>query len=164
MAYTDYSKNFRCPFCGKTGSIYVLKLAKNLMIVKQKCPNHKEIVFKIPLDKKDELIYQIRDNVFRCFVCGEKTTISSMEVKGPWVLLKCSCPTHGVTRVQKIWDSIYRELTSKEVIESEETSSQIKPQLQREPNPLKEMKFCPSCGISLEPMVVYCNSCDSEIE
>ena len=164
MVHADNSRYYKCPDCGKMSAIYVLKVVNDVMIIKHRCPKHGRRAFRLNLKYKEGSITHLRNAVFRCYECGEKTTLSSITTKGPWALIKCSCPTHGIKLVQKIWNSIYSEITSKEVIESEAIQSQQKPQLQREPNPLEKMKFCPYCGTLIEAMVVNCNTCGSEIE
>ena len=164
MADEEYRQFFRCNSCGKIGAIIFLKLSNDVMIIKQRCPIHGVKSFRANLSYKDKVILFIRDAVFQCYECGEKSTLSSITIKKPWTLIQCSCPTHGIGKVQKIWSILYSEITSKEIIESELVKLQPIPKPKRKPNPLEKMKFCPYCGMSVEAMAVICNTCGAEVE
>lgn len=154
MVDLDYSKMFSCPKCGAVGNIYLVKVAGNKVIVKQRCPTHGGRAFKILLKDKDNYINLIQDGVFRCYKCGQAAKQSYMRVSTPWTLIKTSCPTHGAITTQKIWSTIYNEISSKE----------IKPKPPKtEPIPIEENKFCPNCGASLTDAGSFCGECGSKL-
>lgn len=157
MVDINYSKKFSCPKCGTIGAIYVLKVSGNQIIVKQRCPVHGGVSFKVPLKEKDKFIHLISDAVFRCFKCGQKATPSSRKISGPWTLIQCTCPTHGRISVQKIWSSIYSEISSERAPTPQPSQTQTDPSEEGK-------KFCPNCGDQLTGAGSYCGTCGSELE
>ena len=111
MAEYDYKKAFSCPKCGVVGNIYLVKVAGSKVIVKQRCPQHGGRQFKVSLKDKDQYIDFIKDGVFRCFKCGGEATQSYKRDAKPWTIIKTSCPTHGALTSQKIWSTIYDEIS-----------------------------------------------------
>ena len=164
MAQTDDSKLFSCPKCGTQGAIIFLKADGNRFIVKQKCPNHGVRSFNIPLLKKNHFIPHFRDGVFRCFQCGQEATVISSKASGPWMLIKRTCPTHGIKGpLLKIWSTIYTDIS--EISNKEAPAPQsVQPQsIQPQPAPSDEKKFCPNCGTPLSGTDKHCDACGSEI-
>jgi transcription elongation factor Elf1 len=158
---TEYNKMFSCPKCGSIGAIYVAKVAGNYIVIKQRCPIHGGRSFKIPLMEKDNFIHLIRDGVFRCYKCGQEAIVSFMKPSGPWALIKCSCPIHGRMPIQKIWSSIYTEISSMVVVPSQPTQPHPVKQYS---TPSEEKGFCPNCGSQLEGTERYCRTCGSKID
>ena len=160
MTNLDYSKMFTCPRCGAVGNIYLVKVAGNKVIIKQRCPVHGGRAFKIPLKDKDNYINLIQDGVFRCYKCGQEAKQSYIRVSAPWALIKTSCPTHGAITTQKIWGSIYNEISNKEAATPQPAQpgpSQI------ETMPSENMKFCPNCGAELMDSRSFCGECGSKL-
>ncbi|MCK4380905.1 MAG: hypothetical protein KAW51_07160 [Candidatus Lokiarchaeota archaeon] len=162
MAQSEDSKNFSCPKCGKISTITFLKADGDKIIVKQKCPKHGERTFKVPLIQKDNFIPHFRQGVFRCYQCGQEAIVESTKTSGPWMLVKCACPTHGnKLPLQKIWSTIYTDISQytdislKESPESEHIKS---PPIQTD-----EKKFCPDCGTPLKETGDFCDTCGSKI-
>jgi len=156
MVEINYSKRFSCPKCGEIGNIYLVKVAGSKIIVKQRCPVHGGRSFKVPLKDKDKFIHLINDAVFRCFKCGQEAKPSSRKISGPWTLIQCNCPTHGRISVQKIWSSIYNEISSEGAATPQPSQTQT--------DPSEEKKFCPNCGDQLTGAGSYCGTCGSELE
>ena len=160
MVDIDYNKMFSCPKCGIIGTIYLVKVSSNKIVIKQRCPDHGGRSFTVPLNEKDNYIHLIQDAVFRCYKCGQEAIQSFIKISRPWTLIKCSCPNHGSIITQKIWSSIYKEITSKET---------ATPQLtQPEPSPIQtvlseENKFCPNCGAELTDSGIFCGECGSKL-
>ncbi len=156
MALSEESKLFSCPKCGTIGTIFFLKVDGNNIIVKQKCPKHGERSFNIPLLKKDSYIPQFTNGIFRCYKCGQESTVENKKASGPWMLVKCACPTHGnKLPLQRIWSTIYIDISSKEA---------PKPQTaQPQPIQLDEKKFCPNCGTLMKGVEEICDACGSKI-
>jgi hypothetical protein len=172
MSQTDNIKKISCPKCGTVGAIYVLKVSGREVVIKQRCPIHGEKAYKIPFDQVEQYLPYFNDAVFRCFKCGQTATIYSTQVKGPWTLLRSACPKHGSSLpVQKIWTSIYNQLSPEHNIKATPTGSvKIEP-VRSETKPLEEMtissegkKFCPHCGAQLEEAGKFCGSCGAEID
>lgn len=156
MAQTEDSKLFSCPKCGNIGTIFHLKAEGNNIIVKYKCPQHGDKSFKIPLMQKDRFIPYFRNGIFRCYQCGQEAKVESTKASGPWMLVKCLCPTHGnKIPLQKIWSTIYTDISIKEV----PAPQMVQPQ----PTPSDEKKFCPNCGTPLTGTDKHCDACGSEI-
>ena len=165
MGDIDYNKAFTCPKCGVAGNIYLVKVAGNNVILKQRCPVHGGRQFKVPLKDKDQYIDLIKDGVFRCFKCGKEAEQSYRRDAKPWILIKTSCPTHGALTTQKIWASIYNEI-SDGVAETPEPAqpqpSQVE-ELATENMSGEERKFCPNCGAKLEESGTFCGECGSKL-
>lgn len=156
MTESEDIKNFSCPKCGKTGTITFLKADGDKIIVKQRCPFHGERTFKVPLLQKDLYISQFRNGIFRCYTCGEVATVKSAKTSGPWMLVKCACPTDGdKLPVQKIWSTIYTDISSREFTEPEP--------IQPISTQTDEKKFCPSCGTPLKEKGEFCDACGHKI-
>lgn len=167
MSYMDYSKMFSCPRCGAEGAIYLLKVAKDKIIIKQRCPKHGGRAFKLPLMQKDQFISHIRDGVFRCFKCGQDATVDHIKGSGPWTLIRLACPTHrNKLPFQKIWNTVYSEISSMVATSPQAAQSQaVEPQPEQpQPTPSEEKKFCPNCGTPLEGAEVFCGACGAEID
>lgn len=114
MAEPDYSLLFICPKCRSFGSIYLVK-AKYQIIIKQRCPEHGGRKFEIPYGRKDLILSLIHNGVFRCYECGQQAPLDHKKISGNWTLVKLNCPTHGnKLPYQKIWGTIYHEITMKE--------------------------------------------------
>ena len=117
MTQPDFSKMFSCPRCGTMGAIYFLKVAGNNMIIKQRCPIHGGRSYKVPLVQKDISIPYIRDAVYKCYKCGQEVSVDQIKASGPWTLIRGACPNHGnKLPFQKIWNSVYAEISSKAVM------------------------------------------------
>ncbi|MFX1392502.1 MAG: zinc-ribbon domain-containing protein [Promethearchaeota archaeon] len=169
MAYMDYNKLFSCPRCGNSGAIFLVKVAGTLVIIKQKCPTHGARSFKVPLLQEELYIDTIRDGVFRCFKCGQETTVDQVKAKGPWTLVKCNCPTHGnKLPFQKISSIIYNRISGPEVATAEtiqpaETAQPAEP-AQPRTTPSEVASFCPNCGEAIEGKEKYCGTCGAELD
>ena len=169
MAQMDDSKLFSCPKCGAQGAIIFLKAEGNKFIVKQKCPNHGVRSFNIPLMQKNRFIPHFRDGAFRCYQCGQEAKVVSSKASGPWMLIKRTCPTHGIKGpLLKIWSTIYTdisEISNKEAPAPQSVQPEpIQPQsIQPQPAPSDEKKFCPNCGTPLSGTDKHCDACGSEI-
>ena len=164
MAQIDDSKLFSCPKCGTQGAIIFLKADGNRFIVKQKCPNHGVRSFNIPLMQKNRFIPHFRDGAFRCYQCGQEAKVVSSKASGPWMLIKRTCPTHGIKGpLLKIWSTIYTDIS--EISNNEAPAPQIvQPEpIQPQPAPSDEKKFCPNCGVPLTGTDKHCDACGSEI-
>ncbi len=156
MAQSEDNKTFSCPKCGNIGTITFLKAEGDKFIVKQRCPKHGERTFKVPLLQKERFIPHFREGVFRCYQCGQETTVESTKASGPWILVKCTCPTHGnKLPLQKIWSTIYTDISLKEFPAAE--------QIQLSPFQTDEKKFCPNCGIPLKETGEFCDACGHKI-
>jgi len=166
MTQQDYSKIFSCPRCGAMGAIYVLKVAGNKMVVKQRCPIHGGRSFNIPTMQKDLFLPYIKDSIFRCYKCGQEAKVDFLKVKGPWTLIKCDCPTHGKNLpTQKIWTSIYNEISAPSLQEpATPPLESVETQTEAEPSPSEEKKFCPNCGEPITGEENFCGACGSKLE
>lgn len=175
MVDIDYNKTFTCPKCGAAGNIYLAKVAGNKLIVKQRCPVHGGRQFKVPLKDKEKYIDLIQDGVFRCYKCGGESEQSYRRDAKPWTIIKTSCPTHGALTSQKIWGTIYNEISSGVVTTPQPAQPQpiqpeaIQPQPSETENaPAENMdsedrKFCPNCGAKLEESGAFCGECGSKL-
>lgn len=161
MVDLDYSNAFSCPRCGAAGNIYLVKVAGNKIIIKQRCPVHGGRAFKLPLKEKDNYIHLIKEGVYRCYKCGQVAEQSYMRASPPWTLIKTSCPTHGAITTQKIWGTIYDEISSQETTTPQPVQQQ---QPQIESTPSVEKKFCPNCGASLTEAGRFCGECGSKLD
>lgn len=143
-----------------------MKVAGSKVIVKQRCPIHGGRQFKIPLKDKDQYIHLIQDGVFRCYKCGQEAEQSYMRVTAPWTLIKTKCPTHGAVTTQKIWNSIYKEISGQEAPESKPVETELEPEpetIQEEIMSSEENKFCPNCGAPLAEAGNFCGECGSKL-
>ncbi|MHA2280468.1 MAG: zinc-ribbon domain-containing protein [Promethearchaeota archaeon] len=156
MVDQDYSQLFSCPKCGMIGSIFFLKVVGNKVIIKQRCPKHGGRSFKVPLMEKENYNHLIRDRIFRCNKCGQEAIVNFLKLSGPWTLIKCSCPTHGTMPIQKIWSSMYTEISTKGVMEQQPPQAQ--------PVETDEKMFCSSCGAAIKSTEKFCGNCGVEIE
>jgi hypothetical protein len=162
MAEYDYRKAFSCPRCGAVGNVYLVKVSGSKVIVKQRCPQHGGRQFKVNLKDKDQYIQYIQDGVFRCFRCGQEAEQSYMRVSPPWTLIKTKCPTHGATTTQKIWSTVYNEISSEEAPEPQ--PDQPEPESPEEDTmPIEDDKFCPNCGAPLTEAGNFCGECGSKL-
>lgn len=94
--------DFKCRVCNFPLILYEIQAKRDVTIFKAKCPVHGYGVLKIPTGEVSKLIPEISDRVFRCFTCGAPATINELIDKDVWKLLKVKCPTHGVSRNQKL--------------------------------------------------------------
>ncbi|MFX0106103.1 MAG: hypothetical protein ACFE75_11515 [Candidatus Hodarchaeota archaeon] len=156
ISQSDIIKMFECPQCGTIGATYLIKLAKDQILVKQRCPNHGGRLFRLPIRLEDHSISHFRDTIFRCFKCGQEVKVDHVRFSGPWTLIKLSCPTHG-NRLpyHKIWRTIYDKI-SKEAVTAPQPA-------QLQPIPSEKAMFCPSCGEKFTTAdQTVCLSCGSE--
>jgi len=113
MSQSDLAKMFDCPSSGNKGAVYLIKLVKDPILVKLKCPNHSGRRLRIPLRLKDQCVPYFQDAVFRCFKCGQESTVDIVKISGPWTLIKLSCPTHGnKLPYHKIWNTVYSDISN----------------------------------------------------
>lgn len=166
MVEYDYKKAFSCPKCGSVGNIYLVKVAGSKVIVKQRCPQHGGRQFKVNLSDKNQYIDLIKDGIFRCYKCGQAAEQSYMRVTAPWTLIKTKCPTHGAITTQKIWSTVYNEITD----EGATTPQPTQPEPELEPEVSQEEaissddnKFCPNCGAPLVDEGKFCGECGSKL-
>lgn len=167
MTQQDYSKMFSCPRCGTMGAIFLLKVIGYQILIKQRCPTHGGRKYVVPLMKKDEFMPYIRDAVFRCYKCGQEAIVDYVKVKGPWSLIRCSCPTHrNKLPFYKIWSSIYNEISGKElkVQPPTEPLPPMEPQpTESEPTVGEQKEYCPHCGTPLRGIEKFCGACGAEL-
>ncbi|MFX1502186.1 MAG: hypothetical protein ACFFDH_14575 [Promethearchaeota archaeon] len=156
MTESEDIKNFSCPKCGKIGTITFIKAVGDNFLIKHKCPIHEERSFKVPLLQKERYLPHFRNGIFRCHICGGEAAVKSAKASGPWMLVKCTCPMDGnKLPVQKIWSTIYTDISLKESPEPEP----IHPiSLQTD-----EKKFCPNCGTPLKEAGDFCDACGTKI-
>jgi len=156
ISQSDLVNMFTCSGCGSILTTYLIKSVKDQILVKQKCPNHLEKVLKIPLRLKDQCISHFRDTVFRCYKCGQEATVDRVILSGPWTLIKLSCPTHGnKIPTHKIWSTIFHEISNEGIA----TPQQVQPQ----PIPSEEKRFCRMCGERYKDAYQkFCQNCGSE--
>ncbi|MHA2283180.1 MAG: hypothetical protein ACXAC5_20250 [Promethearchaeota archaeon] len=113
MSQSDVIKMFDCPTSGVKGTVKFIKLEKDQILVRYKCPIQGVRLLRIPIRFKDQCISHFRDTVFRCFKCGKESTIDHVKYSGPFTLVKLSCPTHGTDLpYHKIWSNIYTEISN----------------------------------------------------
>jgi hypothetical protein len=173
MEHNPYKKKISCPVCGNVGTIHVLKVIGNEILIKQKCPIHGTQVYTIPYGQRHQFLPYIKDAVFRCYVCGQKANATFSHVKGPWTLLKSYCTNHEHLQkplsynfklkmnVQKIWTSIYKEFLTETKVK---TTPQVpQPQVEK-PIKTETKKFCHNCGAQLEEEGNFCGECGEKAE
>lgn len=169
MAEYDYKKAFSCPRCGAVGNIYLVKVAGSKVIVKQRCPEHGGRQFKVNIKDKDQYINLIKDGIFRCYKCGQAAEQSYMRVSAPWTLIKTKCPTHGAITTQKIWSTVYDEISEGA---TKPQPTQPEPELDTKPESevtheevmsSEDNKFCPNCGAPLTDAGNFCGECGSKL-
>jgi ribosomal protein L32 len=156
ISQSDVIKMFECPQCGTIGATYFIKLVKDQILIKQRCPKHGGRFFRLPIRLKDESITHFRNTIFLCSKCGQVATEVNVKFSGPWTLINLSCITHGISLPpHKIWGTVYNE-----IIKDIETAPQ--------PTKLthiinKKKQFCPNCGENyLSPDQTICKNCGSE--
>lgn len=169
MSKYDYEELFSCQECGRATSIYLIKNNGPKVVIKHQCPEHGGDKFTVPFEDKNLYLDLIRNGIYRCFECGQETSLYTVEFKGPWALISCYCPTHGAdVKTQKIWSSFFLELKDPEFInhKSEKTPTQEptpapKPQEEETEGPSEEEEklFCPNCGVQLDGNEKFCGSC-----
>ncbi|MFX0139313.1 MAG: hypothetical protein ACFFDN_37075 [Candidatus Hodarchaeota archaeon] len=116
MDQADFSHMFKCNKCGQFGAIYLAKAAGTVIVLKIKCPTHGGRSLKISLANKPQYISNLKDGIFRCYKCGAPSKLGTMKVSGPYTLVQMICPSHGSKLpYQKIWTSIYNEITGPSV-------------------------------------------------
>ena len=167
MSIPDYSILFSCHRCGKSGSIYLVRVVGPQIIVKQRCPDHGGRAFKFPLMRKDVVTKLFHDGFFRCYKCGQKAPMDSKKTSRRWTLLKLNCPTHGNNLpFQKLWGTLYNEVISKEGEgPGYRAPEPVLPEpVEKQPEPTPDKKFCPNCGTPLEGIEAFCGSCGNEID
>ena len=125
MTISNYNKHLSCSICGRIPTITLLKVSGPELVLKQKCPEHGERLFKIPLIEKPHLMPHFRMGIFRCYKCGQDATVDHVKFDGPWALIKCRCERHGRSLpYQKIWSTIYTE-SSFQGLNSSPTANEI---------------------------------------
>ena len=176
----DYNNLFKCPKCGASGCISLVKVVNTLVIIKQRCLKHGERVIKVPLIQKDLFLNLIRDNLFLCYKCGQPASVESTKLTGPWTILKLNCPTHGTKLPdQKIWNSIYGEISSgagqpsikipQQTIEEKfpeappESMLDETPQVEPIITSRGKALFCPNCGTQIKGNEKFCGTCGTEL-
>ncbi|UCC19976.1 MAG: hypothetical protein JSV62_01465 [Promethearchaeota archaeon] len=156
MALSEDNKLFRCPKCGNTGTIFFLKPMGKKIVIKQKCPQHGDRSFKIPIMKKNQFIQDFRHGIFQCPNCGKETTVERAKPSGSWMVVKCVCPTHGnKLPPQKIWSTIYIDVINKE-ISTPQGVEQVN-------NQINKSKLCPNCKTPIKGTEKYCDTCGAQI-
>ncbi|MFX1489629.1 MAG: zinc ribbon domain-containing protein [Promethearchaeota archaeon] len=168
MEYMNYDKLFSCPTCGAISTIYLLKVTTgswgSKIMFKLRCPTHGALSFTLPLKDKDRFIQYIKRGVFRCYQCGQEIPVDHVKAKGPWMLIKGACPTHGAKLpYQKIWGTIYNEITGLEVPTSQPIPVSTEPE-PIEPALSEEFNYCPNCGASVHAGAKFCGECGGELE
>ncbi|TFF99056.1 MAG: zinc ribbon domain-containing protein [Promethearchaeota archaeon] len=161
MSYPDYNQMFQCPSCGAIGNIFLLKVSGPQIIVKQRCPTHGGRTFKIPLKDLDEFLDPIRDGVFRCYQCGQPATPGPVKFSGAYAVLNCVCQVPGhSSKTQKIWSTIYVDITEHSPKTPEKDQHYEAPVVKTKTPPKKEvLQQCPNCGTKLEGNEKFCGTC-----
>jgi hypothetical protein len=157
MTQQDFSQIFSCPRCGTRGAIYLVKVEGTKIIVKQRCPTHGGKRYTFPRDQTDLVIPHIRNELFRCFKCGQEAPMDSMKESGYWTMIRCACPTHGNKQEwQKIWSTLYPQ-----IVKEESTAPQP---AKAEPTTSDQKRFCHNCGTQLEGKAKFCFACGAALD
>jgi len=154
MSQSDLVNMFDCPGSGNKGAVHLIKLEKDNFLVKQRCPPKGGRSFRIPLTLKDQSIPHFRDTVFRCYKCGQGSTVDHVKSLGWWTLIKLSCPTHGNNLpYHKIWTNIFIEISNEgsPIKFSAESERQIDSISQSD---LDNLFTCPGCGSKVATFLI----------
>ncbi|MFX0144658.1 MAG: zinc ribbon domain-containing protein [Candidatus Hodarchaeota archaeon] len=153
ISQSDVTKMFECPQCGTMGATSLIKLVKDQILIKQRCPTHGTRLFRLPIRLKDHTVSYFRKTILRCFKCGQVATEAHVKFSGPWTLISLTCPTHGIhLPYHKIWSTVYEEIFKDVVTEPQQT------QLRRVSS--EKNIFCPNCGEKfLSEDQIVCQSC-----
>ncbi len=161
MSPVDYSHLFRCSRCNNIGTTYLLKYTPHKVVVKNKCPIHGAKSFVIPLNSLESLIPVIKDSIYRCFKCGERTTIDTIKTKKNWTLIRMNCDTHNNSLpFQKISTNVYDMV--QEFEEPKPIVEDSKPSLEEDTSELV-IQYCANCGCKVDPNQKVCNLCGAKI-
>ncbi|MBD3195086.1 MAG: hypothetical protein GF317_08535 [Candidatus Lokiarchaeota archaeon] len=140
MNYRDYKNEFSCPKCGRQDALYLMKADGNDFIIKQRCSEHGARSFRVPIMEKNNYMDIIQDRIFRCYKCGEKTTLDHIKFNGPYAIIKGMCPNHSNSLPdQKIWSLIYLEIKENE--EKDEAKSSVESVLEESTNEVASGKI-----------------------
>lgn len=111
ISKSDIINLFECSTCGMKGATHLIKIAKDQILVKQRCPTHGGRLFRLPFRLIKDIIPYIRDAMYRCYKCAQSTTVDHAKVSGRWMLIKMSCSIHKTDLpYYKIWDSVYSDI------------------------------------------------------
>ncbi len=168
MSFPEFREMFFCPKCGQIGTIFVLKISGQKVIIKQKCPKHGTSVFKLPIVALEQVIDLIRDGIYRCMRCGQEAVGTWMKMDGPWTLHKCTCPAHGRQSLQRIWNTVFNRISAKPVAPPQYVSpSPVQTSIPKsipQPTSTGEKKFCYGCGSKIQEGEKICTTCGRELE
>jgi hypothetical protein len=156
MSFPEFRELFFCPKCRQMGTIFFLKISGQKVIIKQKCPKHGTRLFKLPIVALEHVMDLIRSGTFRCMRCGQEAVGTWMKMDGPWTLHKCTCSVHGRQALQRIWNTVFNQISTKTV--PLPTVQNIVPKLQVEKN------FCYECGSKIEKGAKICSFCGRELD
>ncbi|MFX1380696.1 MAG: hypothetical protein ACFFA4_16555 [Promethearchaeota archaeon] len=156
ISQSDVIKMFECSKCGTMGATYFIKLVKDQILIKQRCPTHGGRLFRLPLRLKDQSISYFQNTIFLCFKCGQATTEANVKFSGPWTLINLSCPTHGISLPpHKIWGTVYNEVIKD--IKTAPQSTHLRDVLS------EKKKFCTNCGEEFSSVdQIACQKCGSK--
>ena len=160
-----YSHLFRCARCNSTGIIFLLKYTSHNIIVKTKCIYHGKKSFVIPIKSLKILLPVIKDSIFRCWKCGERTTIDTIKTDKTWTLIKGYCETHkNALPIQKISTNVYNMLQAldapRPIVEDSKGSSALEAP---EDNENLTVRYCANCGSNIDPNEKVCKLCGAAI-